>query len=177
MPHARARRSPMTVAVVVCLGLVLVSGLGAEPPPRLRVVLGPIVGNAVQEALEGARQRLARPECARIFSDFHDPAGRSLQETLDAHGLSGAEQLALIRFADGADQDSCRQGCVLALTTPGSPVVYICGTAFLRARGHDPERVDATIIHEALHTLGLHENPPKSAAITARIRARCGGSP
>jgi len=30
------------------------------------------------------------------------------------------------------------------------------------------------MIHEALHTLGLGENPPTSAEITERVLARCG---
>jgi hypothetical protein len=175
MPEER-RSSPTLAVVFACLGLVWVPGLGAEPEPGLRVVLGPIVGTAVSRAFDGARQRLARPECARIFSDFNDPAGRALQETLDARGLSGPEYLALIRFADGVGQDHCRQGRALALTTPGSRVVYVCGTAFVRAQVQAPERVEATIIHETLHTLGLRENPPTSEAITARVRARCGGS-
>ena len=29
------------------------------------------------------------------------------------------------------------------------------------------------VIHEALHTLGLPENPPTSEEITARVRERC----
>jgi hypothetical protein len=29
------------------------------------------------------------------------------------------------------------------------------------------------VIHEALHTLGLGENPPTSTEITSRIAARC----
>ena len=32
----------------------------------------------------------------------------------------------------------------------------------------------AVIIHEALHSLGLGENPPSSQAITARVLNRCG---
>ena len=31
----------------------------------------------------------------------------------------------------------------------------------------------ATLIHEALHTLGLGENPPSSTEITERVLRRC----
>jgi hypothetical protein len=33
---------------------------------------------------------------------------------------------------------------------------------------------EAVLIHEALHSLGLGENPPLSDYITERIQARCG---
>jgi hypothetical protein len=32
---------------------------------------------------------------------------------------------------------------------------------------------EATVIHEALHTLGLGENPPTSREITAGVLKRC----
>ena len=35
-------------------------------------------------------------------------------------------------------------------------------------------RREAILIHEALHSLGLGEDPPSSDYITERIRARCG---
>jgi hypothetical protein len=34
-------------------------------------------------------------------------------------------------------------------------------------------KAQAIVIHEALHTLGLGENPPSSAEITARVLASC----
>jgi hypothetical protein len=34
--------------------------------------------------------------------------------------------------------------------------------------------VEAILIHELLHSLGLGENPPSSDYITSRVRARCG---
>jgi hypothetical protein len=38
------------------------------------------------------------------------------------------------------------------------------------------EDAAALIIHEELHSLGLAENPPSSAAITDRVISRCGRS-
>jgi hypothetical protein len=37
----------------------------------------------------------------------------------------------------------------------------------------DPGYAAVIVIHEALHTLGLPENPPTSEEITARVRERC----
>jgi hypothetical protein len=38
----------------------------------------------------------------------------------------------------------------------------------------DPPLAEAIIIHEALHTLGLREDPPSSREITRRVVKRCG---
>ena len=37
----------------------------------------------------------------------------------------------------------------------------------------DPTWAEVVVIHEALHTLGLGENPPSSAEISIRVAARC----
>ncbi len=39
--------------------------------------------------------------------------------------------------------------------------------------GQDPRHAEAILIHEALHSLGLREDPPSSDFITERVRARC----
>jgi hypothetical protein len=36
-------------------------------------------------------------------------------------------------------------------------------------------QAEIAVIHEALHTLGLGENPPDSREITRRVAERCGG--
>ena len=44
-------------------------------------------------------------------------------------------------------------------------------------QGEPPEGMppaEIIVLHEALHTLGLGENPPLSAVITDRVAARCG---
>ena len=129
---------------------------------------------AVQWAVLGARQRLRYPECRRLFSEFADAADRPLQENLDALGKSGADYLGTILFTDASELPPCKEGA-LAFTVAGSrvPVVYVCGRRFQNAAARDPVRVQATIIHEALHTLGLGENPPSSGEISARVLASC----
>jgi hypothetical protein len=124
-------------------------------------------------AVMGARQRLEQPACRGLLSEYSDASGRTLQENLEALGETGGTYLALILFADGSDRRRCQGHGAHAFTTPGSRVVYVCGRAFKRLAVHDPVMAQVIVIHEALHTLGLGENPPSSAEITARVLARC----
>jgi hypothetical protein len=123
-------------------------------------------------AVMRARRRLEQPECQSLFSEFKDASGRTLEANLEPFGQTAAGYLGLILFADGSDRPSCKAGFAYAFTTPGSRVVYVCG---LRFRGASPEIAEAVVIHEALHSLGLGENPPSSEEIAAQVRERCGG--
>ncbi len=59
---------------------------------------------------------------------------------------------------------------------PGSRVVWVCSSR-LTARARENRRgVEIVLIHELLHTLGLEENPPTSAAINVAVNYRCGAS-
>jgi hypothetical protein len=62
---------------------------------------------------------------------------------------------------------------VLAVAFPGSPAVFVCSKAFREVYRKHPLYAEATLIHEALHTLGLGENPPTSREITSRVVKRC----
>ena len=119
-----------------------------------------------------AAARLAEPGCARIFSEFRDASGVTLQQRLDALGRSGSAQLQAIYFYDGANRRGCQGNGTLAVTEPGSVVVHVCPQFVLRQR-QDPDQAPIALIHELLHTLGLGENPPSSEAITRHVRARC----
>ncbi|PYQ17207.1 MAG: hypothetical protein DMF80_01870 [Acidobacteria bacterium] len=156
---------------------LLATGAEAAHPaagdPALQMIApGPGAGE-VRMALGGAARRLARPACARVFADFADASGRPLQERLDRLGLTGAGYLALVFFAEGLDRGRCQQDQVLATATPGRRVVSVCGR-FARAYLHDPRWAELTLIHEALHTLGLGEDPPSTFDISARVAGRCG---
>jgi hypothetical protein len=140
-------------------------------PKMLMIAPGP-AASWVRLAREGAARRLAQPECAGIFGDFANTAGQSLQEKLDAYGMTGPEYLSLIYFADGVDGGRCGDEMVLATATPGSRLVSVCHR-FVRAYREDPTWAEIVVIHEALHTLGLGENPPSSAEISTRVAARC----
>jgi hypothetical protein len=132
-------------------------------------------GFAVGQALQGAHRRLADSRCQEVFSDFTEPSGRSLQAVLDEQGQTGQSYLSLLIFYEGADAAGCRVPGVLAFTHPGSRVVFVCSKWFREASALNPAKVEAVIIHESLHSLGLGENPPRSQDITARVVARCGG--
>jgi peptidoglycan hydrolase-like protein with peptidoglycan-binding domain len=128
---------------------------------------------AVRAALQGAARRLSRPGCARLLGEFSDLAGRPLQENLDKLGYDAPTYLSIVVFADGSVDARCQDPEKLALTKPGSRVVFVC-PQFREAQWQKPNRAEAVLIHEALHTLGLGENPPSSGTITERVIARCG---
>ena len=112
--------------------------------------------------------------CARVFSEFVDASGHTLQQRLDALGRTGPAQLRAIYFYDGAHRRGCQRKGTLALTEPGSYVVHVC-PQFVTNQRQDPDQAPVTLIHELLHTLGLGENPPSSNEISRHVRARCGG--
>ncbi len=163
------------VAMAAWAGL-LAGGSEAAPPapldPRGRMIASSPTAGSVVMAREGAARRLANPKCAEVFRDFADDQGRPLQEKLDAYRLTGPEYLALIYFADGSDEGRCGDENVLANTTTGSRLVSVCHR-FARAYRDDRTWAEVVVIHEALHTLGLGENPPTSLQISTRIAARC----
>jgi hypothetical protein len=132
------------------------------------------VAQAVKRALAGADRLLAEPACQEVLTDFSDASGRTLKEALDGSDASARGYLRWIVFADGRGLRACGSKGTLAVTEPGSRVVFICPTAFVEAVSGKPEDAEAALIHEMLHTLGLGENPPRSREITERVRVRCG---
>ena len=131
------------------------------------------VAQAVKRALAGADRLLAEPACQEVLTDFRDASGRTLKEALDGIDVSARGYLRWILFYDGRGLNACSSKATLAVTEPGSRVVFICPTAFVEAMSGSPEDVEATLIHEMLHSLGLGENPPRSRDITERVRVRC----
>jgi hypothetical protein len=131
---------------------------------------------ALERALQGADARLAEPACREVLGDFQDTTGQSLRARMASQGVSERAYLRRIVFAEDRHLRSCRSKDTLAVTEPGSRVVFVCPTAFARAVSANPEHAEATLIHEMLHTLGLGENPPSSREITARVLARCAAS-
>lgn len=126
---------------------------------------------SVQRALTRAHERLGRPECQKLFTDFTDEAGRPLQERLDTLGLSGQDFLRYVGFYEGYGQRRCGDHRVMAFTQPGSLAVRVCP----QIARQDPHVVEMILIHEMLHSLGLGENPPSTYEITQRVTKRCGG--
>lgn len=162
--------------VLSCLAAACVAATAAAEAPALD---GPVrirntfVAGLVRRAMEGAAQRLDASSCRRIFTEFHDADGRALADNLAALGDDGRAFLHRLLIYDAGDHDLCARGA-LAITHPNSRVVLVCAGPFQQAYLRDRTLAEAVIIHEALHSLGLGENPPTSQAITARVLNRCG---
>jgi hypothetical protein len=128
---------------------------------------------ALKEAVPEAWRQLDEPRCQALLNEFTDQRGLTLAENIPKDAGSLQNYLARIVFVDGADTKSCARGA-LAVTKPGSRVVRVCGSRLVWTWQQNARHVVAGLIHEALHTLGLGENPPSSAEITSRVLARCG---
>jgi len=155
--------------------LTLATGRAALPEQTAAWFLSPVdpfLAAAAADAIAAAERRLGNPRCEAIFSDFHDPSGAPLSAGLEALGVSGRGFLSSLRYANGEHLSLCRAG-VLAATKRGSRIVYLCGARFAAAHRLNPRLGAALILHEALHALGLSENPPTSLEITAGVLARC----
>jgi hypothetical protein len=176
---AHAWRFPLVAAVLAGAGpnpvwpADLETGLPVSSQLSRMSLPRSLAGWPVRSVLERAGRRLRKPDCQRLFSAFNDEAGEPLQARLDAMNLSAERYLASVVFQDGAGFPPCANEAVLAFTTPGSRVVRVCATSFSRVLKHDPSRVEAIVIHETLHSLGLGENPPSSAEITKHVLQRC----
>ncbi len=165
----------------VACPVFLILSLTATPEARtaddgfvLRSLIPPGVQHvALRRAVMGALQRLARPQCQQLFSEFEDATGRSLQEKLNVLGQTPAGYLGWMLFADGTRLRRCQDPNVFAMTRPGSRVVFLCGHQFAIVAGNNPALSEAFLIHEELHSLGLSENPPSPGEITARVLAMC----
>jgi hypothetical protein len=147
-----------------------------DRPPALRTleVRSGKLQSALQLAGETAMQMLESEKCQQVLSDFTDDQGRTLRGNLDAVGLSAPAYLQTLWFADGGPHARrCKDDGIVAVCQPGSRVVFVCAEQFEKAVFNNRRYGGAIIIHEALHTLGLPENPPSSKEITQRVLARC----
>ena len=133
----------------------------------------PMTRFALEGAARGAMDRLDREECRLVLSDFRDSAGSTIEERLEALGETPRSYLAQITFHEGLDTRRCKETATLAFSIVGNRHVYVCAPQFWQAYRNNPQRVETTIIHEMMHTLGLGENPPSPMAIDAQVLKRC----
>jgi hypothetical protein len=164
-----ARLLPVVVLLAVCL---------TPQPSRERDWLNVRVEDgytrdAAVRAVRGAADWLTRPKCQTLFQEFEDERQLPLSVKLRELETDPAGYLRLVVFLDGARSPVCGRHGVLAFTARGSRVVYLCGRDFERAWRRDAREVQATIIHELLHSLGLGENPPAPREITNRVQSLC----
>lgn len=163
-----------------CAVLVATAGAAetttrADAPTPLLVRIGdPAASGLVHRSVRGAIARFSRSEaCRLVLHDFQAPTGESLAQVLEARGETPESHLAGLLYLDGGAHPGCRSGAIRAYTAPGWRVVYVCAAGFTRSLQRRPAEAEAVLIHEALHTLGLGENPPTPRAIQDRVRARC----
>ena len=156
---------------------VLTTTVVAAAPPASaegarRASLTPRDAATVERAREGAARRLEDAECRRVFSDFHDAQGRTIERNLEAWAVGPAEYLRIVPFVDGSGEPLCHRGKVMLVSTPNVPRVIVC-PGFARVQRDQPGVAESLVIHEVLHTLGLRDDNPSSVAITERVLARC----
>lgn len=182
MRAARRRRRRLASAVLtfaVCLPGTAATASAEGPPGRplwSRVYIDDsFAATAVRSALTRASRRLENGRCAALFSapDLRDQGGRPLHEGFEALQTDAPRYLDLVVFVDGSEKRACQTEGVLAFTHPGSRVVYVCSRRFWRSWKDNPRSVETAVIHEALHTLGLGEDPPSSQAITRTVLSYC----
>lgn len=166
-------RSLPTPVFCALLSFVPRGALPQDADHPLRSVNDPVTRFALERATTAALQRLERPQCGRVLSDFRDASGRTIQEKLDLLGETPRRYLARVLFRDALDRRPCRDSATLAFTSVGGNEVFVCTPQLWRAYQANPARVEALVIHEMMHTLGLGENPPRPPEIDAQILRRC----
>jgi hypothetical protein len=164
-----ARHCAAQVVLLAMAAVAFAAAAGERTNVRLRV---DAERRRVEQVLEGAARRFDSASCAELLATFTDRDDRPLADALAASGRSASAYLDAILFYDGKHDERCGQKWILAVTMPGIRVVKIC-PAFLAMSRWDPDEAEATLIHEALHTLGLGENPPSSRDITAQVLKHC----
>jgi hypothetical protein len=148
----------------------------ADESPRISVLgrRDPRLIEAVGKAVRKASLELQEPECNKVFSDFRDGRGRTLEQNLQDRGETGQSFLLWLIFYNAGAENVCREAKTAAATNPGARMVLVCPNQFIQVQLAAPGRAAAFIIHEELHALGLEENPPTSREITAAVISRCG---
>ena len=152
------------------LSLLVGSVPGQAAEPSRLYIRGP-VALEVTQAFHAAVRKLEAPACQELFTDFTDSEGRTLLENLGSQ--TPVDYLAEMIIRDGEIPKGSGQCAVPGSSafTAGGAMVFICGRNFHSER---PSHRAVALIHEMLHTLGLRENPPSPAEITAQVELRCG---
>ncbi len=122
-------------------------------------------------AIRGAAHRLGSPRCLELLGDLRDRSRRPLREALAAEGLTAPEFLDHLYFYEGTEAGCGTQR--LAYTVPGYRVVWVCSSRFRDVYQRNTSLAEVAVVHEALHCLGLGENPPTPQAINAMVQAAC----
>jgi hypothetical protein len=164
----------MTLVWILIAGAPPVCPAAQTSGRQFHVVLQGLEGMVVEDAIKGAIRRLAAPACQLVLDDFRDGEGRTLRARLQRLNQTVVEHLASVYFVDGDENEQCRRDLTIAAyTEPGSRVIFVCGDRFAKQFARRTAGGEILVIHELLHSLGLGENPPTPAQITARVTERC----
>jgi hypothetical protein len=160
----RTKEQPMSrssLGAVLLLCAVRISARAGSP-------------DALDASRRDARALLSRPACRMLLSSYTDAAGRSLAENLRPFDVPAPAYLDLLVFRPAPDDaPACAEPANVFFPPPGSLVVFVCGRRLESLRAADARLASVLVLHEMLHTLGLGENPPSPAQITARVGEHC----
>ena len=170
-----ATGTPSSIAVPRASEDVARDALSSDTPASRLLMSDPATSHVLNEALSEAWRQLGEPGCQALLSELKDEKGDPLGGNLSKGAADLKAHLARLVFVDGTETRACAKGA-LAATVPRSRVVHVCSSRFRWTWQQNRRHVIAGLIHEALHTLGLGENPPSSAEITSLVLKRCGTS-
>lgn len=172
---ARARRRRLRRALAASILAAAVFDAFAQETPDAQAAaivrrssLDLRTRGSLEAALRIAIRKLESSTCRDVVSAFPGAWNPPPPPASQAGAILGG-----IRFRNGMPYEVCRDSRILAFTHPGAGEVFLCGETFNHAAFFTPEFAANILIHEALHTLGLRENPPTPGEITARIAAAC----
>lgn len=170
----RARsRALLAVAVRIVVAGSACGAASAEASDLKVRVPNVADARAIRLAVLGAANRLENDRCQEVLSRFRDASGRTLRANLEAQGQTPSGYLERVWFYPGSHLQACQSRRVFAVTSPGSHVVYICLPQFRNQQWAAAEAAEVVIIHEALHSLGLGEDPPSTEQITHEVQRAC----
>jgi hypothetical protein len=138
----------------------------------------PSVAASVYRARMAALKKLRAPRCRRIFAEFTNLAGLSLDEVLAARGETAESHLRRMAFLNGSGVSPCGRRDVYAFTSPGSLSILLCSN-FRKLTRVNVSSTANILIHEMLHSLGAGEAPYTGLLtgyeINSHVELRCGG--
>jgi hypothetical protein len=138
-------------------------------------LVDPRLGQLVQRTVERAAARFESPACAALLTVFTDVrTGEPLAARLLDSGRTPSTFLGSLRFVDADHMVQCQRRPAYAWVPVGGNVVFVCTSRFGELVRKDEWLAGNILIHEALHSLGLGENPPSSEEITRTVVRRCG---
>lgn len=172
-PVRGASRPSFVAALLVSILTVGAPPVAAES--SLTALADPRLGPIVLRTVERAAERFGNPGCAALLHDFTDlRSGQPLADTLAATGRTASTFLGSLHFVDADQMSQCRRRPAYAWVPVGSDVVFVCRSRFVALAKKDEWLAGNVLVHEALHSLGLGENPPSSEEITLTVVRRCG---